>query len=343
MSKELIKDIFPACFVEFPHSVEGRSCAFFLATEEYVAKSLPENNYMFFWQLSPTVVYGRNQIVHQEINIDFCKQHGIELIRRKSGGGAIFADRDNIMTSLVSYGGKVEPLFEAFAEKVAKGLRELGAPTKVSGRNDIVLEDGRKICGNAFYHLPNRNIVHCTMLYDTNIPHMMGALTPDTTKLQARGVESVRSRIGLLKEFFDFGVDELRAQLRKMLTNRSITLTADDLKAIEAIEAEYHTDEYLYGKTAAANHTYSQRFEGCGEVSMHITLRGSLIDHITMSGDFFEIEGMAASDAFNKALKNTPFTISSVRKALEESHPEQCVRNLSIKAVLALLFPENNS
>ena len=159
---------FPACFVELPSYTEHRRAPFYLAAEEYIAQTLPVDNYLFSWQLGPTVVMGRNQVAHQEVDLDFCRREGIDVVRRKSGGGAIFADSRNIMWSLITGEGAVEPLFVEYAEKVARALNKLGADVELSGRNDIVLRDGGKICGNAFYHLPNRNIVHGTMLYDTN-------------------------------------------------------------------------------------------------------------------------------------------------------------------------------
>ena len=195
-----LQSIFPACHVVFPASADSRRATFYLAAEEYIAQKLPADNYLFSWQLSPTVVIGRNQVVHQEINLDFCQAEGIDVVRRKSGGGAIFADQHNIMWSLVTTACAVEPLFQVYAHEVARSLDSLGAQTEVSGRNDITLKNGGKICGNAFYHLANHNIVHGTMLYDTNPRRMQGALTPDVSKLQSKGVSSVRSRVALLKE-----------------------------------------------------------------------------------------------------------------------------------------------
>jgi len=334
----LTDNIFPACFVEFPVPVRERSAAFFLAAEEYVARELPEDNYVFFWQINPTCVFGRNQVPHQELNMDYCREHDIELVRRKSGGGTIFADRNNIMTSLVTGGGSVEPLFEAFSRQVTEGLCRLGAPVRVSGRNDIVLEDGRKICGNAFYHLPHRNIVHCTMLYDTDLELMTGALTPAPSKLRARGVESVRSRIGLLKEYFDFGVDSLRERLRDILTDRTLPLTLEDIRRIEAIEAPYHTPEYLFGQTAGNVLTAGKRLPNCGQIDFHVTLRGSLIEHVRLTGDYFETGSVPASEAFRVALTGIPFTPAAVRTALQASHPERTVRHLRAEHVVGILF-----
>ena len=229
---------FPACYVAFPEGYEFRRAAFYLAAEEYVARTLPEGNYLFTWRLRPTVVMGRNQVAHQEIDLDFCRQHGIDIIRRKSGGGAIFADERNIMVSLITGAGPVESLFAEYSRCVSDCLCALGAPTSVSGRNDIVLEGrdglaGGKVCGNAFYHLSDRNIVHGTMLFDTNPELMDGALHPDVSKLKSAGVKSVRSRVALLKDYLPFGVERLQEALRERLTHITVELSEADVRAIE--------------------------------------------------------------------------------------------------------------
>ena len=113
--------LFPACYVELPTSCEGKRAAFYLAAEEYIASALPEDNYLFSWQLGPTVVMGRNQIAAAEIDLDFCMAEGIDVIRRKSGGGTIYADRGNIMLSLVTGRGAVEPLFKQYAHAADHG------------------------------------------------------------------------------------------------------------------------------------------------------------------------------------------------------------------------------
>lgn len=327
---------FPACFVELPTSTEGHRAAFYLAAEEYIAARLPEDNYLFTWQLNPTVVMGRNQVAHQEINLDFCHAEGIDVIRRKSGGGCIFADRNNIMISLVTGGGPVEPLFAEYAATVADGLCRLGAKVEVSGRNDIILQGGGKICGNAFYHMPGRNIVHGTMLYDTNPRMMAGALCPDITKLKASGVASVRSRIGLLKDQLDCGVDRLRTELRRILCDRSISLDENDVHEIEAIESGYYKPEYLFGQTAHADVTCSGRIEGCGSICLNFSLKGTLIESVELTGDFFSESD--AGTAFNDAFRGIAFTPDSIAEAINRQHPEQCIRNLGAEALTRLIM-----
>ncbi len=336
---------FPACFVELPPQCEGRRAAFYLATEEYIAEHLPEDSYFFTWQLGPTVVMGRNQVAHQEVDLDFCRREDIDVIRRRSGGGAIFADERNIMTSLITEDGPVEALFQEYAEEVAKALRQLGAPAVVSGRNDIVLSTlhpspfilhPKKVCGNAFYHKVGRNIAHGTMLYDTNPRLMEGALHPDVSKLKQKGVKSVRSRVGLLKDYLPFGVDELRRQLRLLLTNRTICLTNEDVGQIEALEQHYYGPEYLYGSSAHGDVVRSARIPDCGLLELHFRLQGSLIKEVELRGDFFDLGH--ATQTFNNALTGVPFTPENIEQAVRTHHPERSIRGLSEEALTNLIL-----
>lgn len=343
-----MNEIFPASFIEFPVSTEeGRSASFYLAAEEYLAQEMPEGNYVFFWQLNPTCVFGRHQNPALELDLDFCRRHGVDIVRRKSGGGTIFANKDNIMVSLVTGKGSVETVFNAFSHEIARCLKQLGAPMKVSGRNDICLEDGRKICGGAFYHMKDRNIVHCTMLYDTDMEMMRGCLTPARAKLESKGVKSVPSRIGLLKEFFPFGVEELRHRLGTLLTNRTLRLSAEQVARIEVLEQPYHTAEYIFGKsgrhstpTTPIEHTFtaSRRIEGCGrvEIALELAATGTITD-VHLSGDFFETGERPAEEAFREALCGLPLRSADITEALRRHKPERTIRGLSAEALEEIL------
>ncbi len=338
MKDNLISSVFPATCIQFPAERKSRRAAFFLAAEEYVASSLPEGNYVFAWRLAPTVVMGRHQVAEREIDLDFCRAEGIDVIRRKSGGGCIYADEGNIMFSLVTKAGAVEPLFAEYAGAVAEGLRKLGAKVEVSGRNDIRLADGGKVCGNAFYHLPDRNIVHGTMLYDTDIRRMTGALTPPESKLRAAGVESVRSRIGLLKDHIGCGIEELQHGILHELCDKQQVLTAADVAAIEEIEKGYYAPEYLYPKTVRAEFSNCCRVEGCGQVELHFTLRSGCITNVDVRGDFFETED--ANAAFRAAFCGCPFTPKDLVAAISEHRPQRSIRGLTAEALAALLNNE---
>lgn len=335
---------FPACFIEMPEGISNfRRAAFYLAAEEYVASRFPVGNYLFTWRLRPTVVMGRNQVAHQEVDLDFCAANGIDVIRRKSGGGAIFADERNIMVSLITGAGPVEPLFEEYAKCVSRCLNDLGAKTTVSGRNDILLEGkdrmaGGKVCGNAFYHQTDRNIVHGTMLFDTNPELMEGALHPDVSKLKSAGVKSVRSRVALLKDYLQIDVAQLQEELRKRLTHITLTFEDEDIRAIEELEQEYYTPEFLFGSSARANFIRGGRVEGCGTLEIHLSLRGSIIRSIALRGDYFEIQDAGA--VFTQAFEGKNFTPETIAAVIETLHPEQSIRGLNAQQLINLFNTE---
>lgn len=334
----MTKPLFPATFVALPQGYEEERAPFYLATEEYLAMHFPESNYLFTWQLSPTVVMGRHQDAQLEIDQNFCKQEGIDIIRRKSGGGSVYADKGNIMTSLITGDGSVELLFKEYAQGMASCLNALGARVEVSGRNDIVLTGGGKICGNAFYHLANRNIVHGTMLYDTNTRLMSGALTPEHAKLLSKGVKSVQSRVSLLKDTLsDIDIEELRRHIRTYLTNDTIVLDENDIRAIREIEATYYDEQFLRGKSSC--HTSAPmcqaRIEGCGTLTLRIETEGGTIKHVMLSGDYFELDD--ASAVFNTALAGCPFTKDALTKYATEHTPNRAIRGLSTDALCSLM------
>ena len=150
------------------------------------------------WQSPPTVIYGRNQVAEQEIDLDFCRENGIAVVQRKSGGGCVYSDPGNVMVSMIVRPGPVEEVFPRQMERIAGFLRSLGLPAEVSGRNDILV-DGRKVSGNAYCKTPHADIVHGTLLFDVDFDVLERAITPSAEKLGRHGVASVRARVGNLR------------------------------------------------------------------------------------------------------------------------------------------------
>ena len=231
-------------YVALP-TADVRRLSFYLAMEEYVARHVDEPDCLFLWQVEPSVIFGRNQVVANEVNVDYCREHGIYMYRRKSGGGCVYADMDNLMWSFVTSDENVGFAFNRFVNMVLLVLRQLGITATGSSHNDIMIGD-RKVCGTACYHVGGRSIVHSTMLYDTNMDHMLNAITPSREKLQKKGIESVRQRITLLKDYTALdSVESLKAFIRETLCEGESMLTASDVAAIEAIEATYLKEEFI--------------------------------------------------------------------------------------------------
>ena len=215
---------------------ENRQLSFYLAMEEYVARHLQEPDCFFMWQVAPTVIFGRNQVVENEVNLDYCREHDIRVVRRKSGGGCVYADMDNLMLSMVTDGDNVGFTFNRFVTMIQLALHKIGVTATSTAHNDIMIGD-RKVCGTAFYQLPGRSIVHSTMLYDTNMQHMLNAITPGPEKLEKKGIESVRQRITLLKDHTSLTLEELKALIRGTLCQGELMLTPTDVKMIEQMIA----------------------------------------------------------------------------------------------------------
>jgi len=222
-----------------------RQLSFYLAMEEYVAKCLDEPDCFFMWQVAPSVIFGRNQVLENEVNVDYCRQHHINMYRRKSGGGCVYADMDNLMLSYVSDGDQVGYTFNRFVQMILLVLRKMGVEATGTTHNDIMIGE-RKVCGTAYYQLPGRAIVHSTMLYDTNMTHMLNAITPGPEKLEKKGIQSVRQRITLLKDHVSLTLDEVKALIRSTLCEGELLLTDEQVKEIETIEQGYLKSEFIH-------------------------------------------------------------------------------------------------
>ncbi len=223
--------------ITLPGKNDVRELSFFLAMEEQVARLQLQDDAFFVWQVEPSVIYGRNQVVENEVNRDYCQTHGIRLFRRKSGGGCVYADRDNLMLSYVTREPQVGFAFNRFVGMVLLVLRKMGVEATGTSHNDILIGH-RKVCGTACRVTPHGCIVHSTLLYDTNMQHMLHAITPNEQKLAKHGVESVRQRITLLKEHTTLTLEEVKTLIVGTLCSGERMLTAGDVAKIEKIETE---------------------------------------------------------------------------------------------------------
>ena len=312
-----------------------RILPFYLAMEEYAASILADDDIFFMWQPAPTVIFGRNQLIDNEVNLDYCREHDIAVYRRKSGGGCVYADRDNIMFSYITHSDNVQLTFSRYTHAVAEMLQGLGLDATDNGRNDILI-DGLKVSGNAFYHLPGRSIVHGTMLYDTNMEHMLHAITPSRAKLESKGVESVKSRITTLSQHLDMSIDDFKAHVKATLCDGEMVLNDADVKQIEGIMQSYLTPEFIYGSNPRCNLTREARIEGVGEVIVKLELNHNVIQHMNVAGDFFLLGSV--DDAIVKPLTGVQFDRDHVRQALADVDMAQIILNFNNEQLINLLF-----
>ena len=201
------------------HFPEGLALIDYLDKEQELVKSVAEPM-LFTWIVSPTVIYGRHQSAEVEVNEAYCREHGIAVVQRKSGGGCVYADEGNLMISFISPSTHSEQVFAQFLAMVAQALQAKGLPAVTTAHNDILV-DGRKVSGCACFTAPTGTIVHGTLLYDVNLEAMLAAITPTTAKLAKNGVASVRQRVANLRELttaFD-DIHALRAYIEGYIGN----------------------------------------------------------------------------------------------------------------------------
>ena len=227
-----------------PIETGHRRLPFYLATEEWAARNVPDDDVFLMWQVGPTVIFGRNQSVGSEVNTAYCRNHAIQMFRRKSGGGCVYADEGNVMLSYITREENTSMAFYTFINMVILVLRRLGIEAVATNHNDVLIGD-RKVSGTACYRLPGHSIVHATLLYDTDMQHMTNAITPGPEKLQKKGIQSVRQRITLLKDHTPLSLEELKAFIRSTLCEGELMLSQADLAAIEQIEQSYLKEEFI--------------------------------------------------------------------------------------------------
>ncbi|NLE12741.1 MAG: lipoate--protein ligase [Clostridiales bacterium] len=267
---------------------------FNLASEEYLIDNLPGDAVML-WRNEPSVIIGRSQNAYAEIDRGYIETHGIKVVRRLSGGGAVFHDLGNVnYTFIVDEGKDGNALdFGRFIAPVIEALAELGIDAEMSGRNDIVV-GGVKISGTAQCHRNGRLLHHGTLLYSADLGRLAGALRVNEEKLKSKGVASVRSRVGNLRELcgLELDVTEFMAHLQRSLAasaQETVPLTGRHAEAIRRLaEEKYGTWEWNWGESRSFDRT-RRHYYPYGLVEVGLTAERGVISACSITGDFFGV------------------------------------------------------
>ena len=309
---------------------------FYFAVEEYVARHYTDDDYFIGWRVNPTVMLGRNQLIDNEVNTDYCKEHKIDIFRRKSGGGCIYADKGCIQFSYISRATNANEAFAQYMQRMADLLKGLKIDAQLSGRNDILI-DGTKVSGCAFYQLSNRSVLHNSLLFDTQLDHLSNALTPAKEKLQSKGVASVRQRVTNVATYTQLDILAFMDYVRQeMCGTEVLKLTEEDMKEVAEIEKELASDDFVYGKNPKYSLIRKHRFEGVGTLEAHIELKNNIIESINMVGDYFLLGDI--DHDFLSLLKGCEFTREAVEERLEDIDLSTIIRGLKLRQFLRLLF-----
>nr|WP_315455193.1 lipoyl synthase [uncultured Prevotella sp.] len=309
---------------------------FYFAVEEYVARHYTDDDYFMGWRVNPTVMLGRNQLIDNEVNTDYCKEHKIDIFRRKSGGGCIYADKGCIQFSYISRAVNANEAFAAYMQRMADLLKGLKIDAQLSGRNDILI-NGTKVSGCAFYQLSNRSVLHNSLLFDTQLDHLSNALTPAKEKLQSKGVASVRQRVTNVATYTQLDILTFMDYVQQeMCGTEVLELTEEDMKGVAEIEKELSSDDFVYGKNPKYSLVRKHRFEGVGTLEAHIELKNNIIGSINMVGDYFLLGDI--DHDFLSLLKGCEFTREAVEGRLEDIDLSTIIRGLKLRQFLRLLF-----
>lgn len=317
-----------------------------LALEEYVFRNKPTTeDCLLFYVNASAIIIGRNQNTIEEVNADEVAAQGIQVVRRVSGGGAVYHDRGNLNFSFITseVSGRFNR-YDTFTGPVTDVLRDLGVPAELSGRNDIVA-DGRKISGNAQFARPDRMFSHGTLLHDSDLDAVTRALRPKPGKVESKGVKSIRSRVANIAEFLKepITVDELRERIIERIfgtRDRSripqMEINDADWAAVEELVASrYGAWSWNYGQNPTSNVQRARRFP-IGEIDVRLDVQKGVVAAVRFFGDYMGREDVAQLES---RLLGVAYDLASITAAFAAVDVADYFGDVSRDEVVALVAP----
>ncbi|MEI3340375.1 MAG: lipoate--protein ligase [Eubacterium sp.] len=315
---------------------------FNLALEQYVFDFLPRDySYFWLWQNDKTIVVGKHQNTMEEVNYSYVQSEGIRVVRRLSGGGAVYHDLGNINYTFITDTGDIERLnMQAFCQPIVNVLKQIGINAEISGRNDITIE-GKKFSGNSQYIKGHRVMHHGTLMFDSDLSVVEKALSVSKDKYESKGVKSVRSRVTNIRSHaqnpvsFEEFKDLLRNHMIKDNEMQSLILAQSDLEQINMIrDSRYSLWDWNYGESPAYNVNKKRRIEGVGTIELCLNVENGRIKEFDSFGDYF---GDGATRELKERLNNCPLREDEIRAQLLNFDIDRCFYNLDVKQFIELL------
>lgn len=277
-------------FLESPSKDPG----FNLALEQYVFDELPKNKeYFMLWQNKNAIIVGKHQNTVEEINLEYVKSHQIDVVRRLSGGGAVYHDLGNLNFTFIMDAGETEDLnLSFFSKPVVRVLNKLGIEAEQNGRNDITIE-GKKFSGNAQYIKDGRIMHHGTILFDSDLSKIAAALNVSKDKVESKGIKSVKSRVVNLIDYFPGKIslpeftDLLKAYMFEHLEGQYFLTENDRKRIFEIKEERYDTWEWNYGHSPKYSISKERYFADCGKIQLSMEVDKGIIMKMITWGDYF--------------------------------------------------------
>lgn len=316
-----------------------------LAIEEYVLKNFgEEDTYLLFYINQPSIIIGKNQNTIEEINTKYVEDQGIKVVRRLSGGGAVYHDEGNLNFSFITKDdGDSFHNFAKFTQPVVDALKQLGVPAELKGRNDLVA-DGRKISGNAQFTTRGRMFSHGTLMYDSEIEHVVSALNVNAEKIKSKGIKSIRSRVANISEFMDekLSMEAFKAHILKYVFNVQdlqdvprYQLTEEDWQNIHQLSKErYQQWDWNYGKSPSFDIQKSHKFDS-GLVDVRMDVSKGIIKDCKIYGDFF---GIGDVSVIENKLVDTKYQRQALEDALADIDVPHYLGKITKEQLIDLIY-----
>jgi lipoate-protein ligase A len=314
-----------------------------LAIEEYALKHLDiDESYLLFYINQPSIIIGKNQNTIEEINSDYVEENDIIVVRRLSGGGAVYHDLGNLNYSFITKDdGESFHNYKKFTEPVVEALKELGVNAELSGRNDLVVGE-RKISGNAQFATKGRMFSHGTLMLSSEIENVVSALKVKEDKIKSKGIKSIRSRVANISEFLSepLTMEEFRKKLLEHIFGGTENVqeyqwTDEDWEKIMEISKErYQQWDWNYGKSPKFNIQHSHRYP-VGQIDIRLEVAKGKIEECKIYGDFF---GVGDVEDIEKRLIGVRFSKAELGQALKDVNVSHYFGNITTEDFVNLLY-----
>ena len=315
---------------------------FNIATEEYVLKAIKEDSFML-WRNAPSIIIGKHQNTLAEINLEYVRANHIKVVRRLSGGGAVFHDLGNLNFTFTMQGDGGNLInFRKYTEPILEVMVKLGIDARFEGRNDLTI-DGKKFSGNAMHIWKNKVLSHGTLLFSSHMPDLGAALNADPLKFKDKAVKSVRSRVTNISEHLKTPMDVM--EFSTLIENHIMEkypdsvlyefTEKDNMRIQELVDTKYGTWEWNFGYSPHYNFRKVLRTDNSGTLEFNVDVTDGIIHDLRIFGDYFN---MCETEVIEEALKDVQHSEAKIREALAPFNISDYFNNLTIDEFMEGMF-----